>query len=98
MGRYRLRALVGAAFLLPLSAGAWAADLPEIPPYQPPVEVGHSWYLRGDIGMTNQSVGSLYNVLYDTRRRDQCLQELRVVAAVAASASATGTAITCAST
>ena len=66
MGRTRLSALVGAAFLLPLSAGAWAADLPEIPPpYQPPVEVGHSWYLRGDIGMTNQAVGSLYNVLDD---------------------------------
>ncbi len=67
MGRYRLRALVGAAFLLPLSAGAWAADLPEIPPpYQPQVEVGKTWYLRGDIGMTNYSVGSLYNVLYDS--------------------------------
>ena len=67
MGRTRLAALVGAAFLLPLSAGAWAADLPEIPPpYTPPVEIGHSWYLRGDIGMTNQSVGSLYNVLYDS--------------------------------
>ena len=66
MGRTRLAALVGAAFLLPLSAGAWAADLPEIPPpYTPPVEVGHSWYLRGDIGMTNQAVDSLYNVLYD---------------------------------
>ena len=67
MGRTRLSALVGAAFLLPLSAGAWAADLPEIPPpYQPPVEVGGSWYLRGDIGMTNQAVGSLYNALYDS--------------------------------
>ena len=66
MGRHRLSALVGAAFLLPLSAGAWAADLPEIPPYTPPVEVGHSWYLRGDIGMTNQAVGSLFNVLYDS--------------------------------
>ncbi len=67
MGRTRLAALVGAAFLLPLSAGAWAADLPEIPPpYTPPVQVGGSWYLRGDIGMTNQAVGSLYNVLYDT--------------------------------
>jgi opacity protein-like surface antigen len=66
MGRYSLAALVGAAFLLPLSAGAWAADLPEIPPaYSPPVEVGGSWYLRGDIGMTNQAVGSLYNALYD---------------------------------
>ncbi len=67
MDRTRLAALVGAACLLPLSAGAWAADLPEIPPpYQPPVEVGGSWYLRGDIGMTNQAVGSLYNVLYDS--------------------------------
>ena len=68
MGRTRLAALVGAAFLLPLSAGALAADLPEIPPpyTPPPVEVGHSWYLRGDIGMTNQDVGSLYNVLYDS--------------------------------
>lgn len=69
MGRNRLSALVGAAFLLPLSAGAWAADLPEIPPpaYQPPpVQIGGSWYLRGDIGMTNQAVGSLYNMLYDS--------------------------------
>ncbi len=67
MGRTRLTALVGAAFVLPLSAGAWAADLPEIPPYQQPqVEVGKTWYLRGDIGMTNYSVDSLYNVLYDS--------------------------------
>ena len=59
MGRHRLSALVGAAFLLPLSAGAWAADLPEIPPYAPPVQVGHSWYLRGDIGMAAQHFGGL---------------------------------------
>ena len=63
---HRLAALVGAALLLPLSAGAWAADLPETPPpYTPPVQFGGSWYLRGDIGMTNQSVGSLHNALYD---------------------------------
>ncbi len=67
MGRTRLSALVGAAFVLPLSAGAWAADLPEIPPaYQPPVEVGGSWYLRGDIGMANQSLGHLDNALFST--------------------------------
>ncbi len=61
MGRYRLSALVGAAFLLPLSAGAWAADLPEIPPpYQPPpIEVGHNWYLRGDIGLAGQHFDGL---------------------------------------
>ena len=57
---HRLAALVGAACLLPLSAGAWAADLPETPPpYTPPVQFGGSWYLRGDIGMTNQSVKDL---------------------------------------
>jgi opacity protein-like surface antigen len=67
MGRYRLAALVGAAFLLPLSAGAWAADLPEIPPYQPPpVEVGHNWYLRGDIGLAGQHFGGLEHPSFST--------------------------------
>ncbi len=68
MGRTRLAALVGAAFLLPLSAGAWAADLPEIPPpyTPPPVEVGHSWYLRGDIGMAGQHFGGLDHPSFST--------------------------------
>jgi opacity protein-like surface antigen len=30
------------------------------------IEEYGGWYLRGDIGMTNQMVGSLYNVLFDT--------------------------------
>lgn len=65
MGRTRLAALVGAAFLLPLSAGALAADLPEIPPpYQPPVAVGHNWYLRGDIGLAAQHFDGLDNALF----------------------------------
>ncbi len=66
MGRYSLAALVGVAFLLPLSAGAWAADIPEIPPYTPPVEVGHSWYLRGDIGMAGQHFDGLEHPSFST--------------------------------
>jgi opacity protein-like surface antigen len=45
-----------------LSTTAQAADLPI--PYVPYEFTG--WYLRGDIGMTNQRVKSLYNVLYNT--------------------------------
>jgi opacity protein-like surface antigen len=38
-----------------------AADLP-LPPAPPPVvEFAGGWYLRGDIGFTNQQVGSLFN-------------------------------------
>jgi len=44
----------GAASLL--SSMAHAADLPYAPPYAPPVEEFGGWYLRGDIGMTNQRV------------------------------------------
>jgi len=41
---------------------AQAADIPEPPP---PVVVVHGWYLRGDIGYSNQQVDSLDNALYD---------------------------------
>jgi opacity protein-like surface antigen len=47
-----------------------AADLgPIIPPmFPPPVQESFgNWYLRGDVGMTNQTVGELDNVLF--RRR-----------------------------
>jgi opacity protein-like surface antigen len=49
-------------------AGAQAADLPPImqPVAPPPVEFASGWYLRGDIGVSNQRVRSLHNVLYDT--------------------------------
>jgi opacity protein-like surface antigen len=48
------------------ATAANAADLP-LPPVQAPiVEEFGGWYLRGDIGMSNQRVNSLFNVLYDT--------------------------------
>jgi opacity protein-like surface antigen len=62
MGRSKIYALLlGATAIVPASA-AFAADIPEVPP---PVEFHGSWYLRGDIGFSNQHVGSLFNVLYD---------------------------------
>lgn len=52
-----------AIFALTASA-AHAADMP-IPVLQPVEEFG-GWYLRGDIGMSNQRVGNLDNALYAT--------------------------------
>jgi opacity protein-like surface antigen len=52
----------GAASLL--STAAFAADMPIAPPpmYAPPPAAEFSgWYLRGDIGMTNQQLKSLNN-------------------------------------
>jgi opacity protein-like surface antigen len=65
MGRVRVTMLAAAAALV--STAAAAADLPPImqPPMKAPVEEFAGWYLRGDIGVSNQEVGSLYNVLYD---------------------------------
>lgn len=51
------------------SVPAMAADLyePPIIEYEPqPVPVYGGWYLRGHIGMSNQRVGDLYNVLMDS--------------------------------
>src|SRR5205807_857843 len=63
MGNSRLLAAAATAALLAIPA-AHAADLPPLPPaYQPlPIQTS-GWYLRGDIGITNQSVGSLNNVV-----------------------------------
>jgi opacity protein-like surface antigen len=47
--------------------GARAADLP-LPPLAPPLieeYVASGWYLRGDIGMTNQDFKGLHQRLYD---------------------------------
>jgi opacity protein-like surface antigen len=55
----------GAAMLLSATAAA-AADLPPVPVYKAPMMVEQpygGWYLRGDIGMTNQQVKSLDNVV-----------------------------------
>ncbi len=55
----------GAASLSLMSTAALAADLPMPPPYiPPPVEDFGGWYLRGDIGFSNQSVKRLDNLLY----------------------------------
>jgi len=60
-------ALAGIAAILATTA-VKAADMPQMmPPPMPYYEdFGRGWYLRGDIGMSNQSVGSLFNVLYGT--------------------------------
>src|SRR5688572_11618458 len=56
--------MAAAAFAVP----AAAADLPPPPvmyrPAPPPVQEFSAWYLRGDIGMTNQEVKSIDNSLF----------------------------------
>jgi opacity protein-like surface antigen len=56
-------AVAGITVLFATAAGA--ADLPD---YEPgvPFHAAGGWYLRGDIGMSNQRVDSLFNALYDT--------------------------------
>jgi opacity protein-like surface antigen len=62
MGSFKHYALAG-ILALAASTTAHAADLLSAPPPMPyapiPVEVGGGWYLRGDIGMTNQNVDKL---------------------------------------
>lgn len=58
----KVASVVGALGLF--ASVAHAADLPQLPPvYLPQVEEfsASGWYLRGDIGMSNQGVKSLYN-------------------------------------
>jgi opacity protein-like surface antigen len=61
MQSLRNLALAGAAALVLMSAAARGADLPVPPPMfaAPVVQDYGAWYLRGDIGITNQSVKSL---------------------------------------
>jgi opacity protein-like surface antigen len=57
---------MAASALALMSSAAMAADLPIAPPpmyVPPPVDFG-GWYLRGDIGFSNQQVKSLDNALY----------------------------------
>jgi opacity protein-like surface antigen len=65
----KVAALAGMAtvFAAVAQSGARAADMPypPLPPVEVPViEEFGGWYLRGDIGMTNQSFRSLYHPLY----------------------------------
>jgi len=57
--RLRILALSVTASIATVN-GARSADLPLAPP---PIETS-GWYLRGDIGFTNQSVGSIFNANY----------------------------------
>lgn len=63
-------ALTGAA-LLTTGSATLAADLPAPPPvYEPappPVAIGGGWYLRGDVGVTQQHLKDLTNVDLDAR-------------------------------
>jgi opacity protein-like surface antigen len=63
-----VKVLVIAGAATALTSAARAADMPELlPPKLIAVEdFGSGWYLRGDIGMSNQKVDSLFNVLYDS--------------------------------
>jgi opacity protein-like surface antigen len=65
-------AFAGAAALLTTAASA--ADLPDYAPEAPMYEAA-GWYLRGDIGMSNQRVDSLFNVLYDTATSVRTVQK-----------------------
>ena len=63
-----LKKLIAAGAATVMSAAAFAADLPPPPPMYvpPPVEDFGGWYLRGDIGFSNQQVKKLDNALYYT--------------------------------
>jgi opacity protein-like surface antigen len=62
----KVSSLAGAVALFATAANA--ADMPGLPPvYMPPIDeyVVSGWYLRGDIGMTNQRFKGLHQRLYD---------------------------------
>jgi opacity protein-like surface antigen len=63
MGSLKSLALAGAAVIVSMPA-VQAADLPPIIQRAPPLvteEFTGGWYLRGDIGFSNEDVGSLFN-------------------------------------
>ena len=63
MGSVKFMVAAATAAIL-LAPAARAADMPyPLPP--PPAPEFSGWYLRGDVGMTNQQVGHLFNVLYN---------------------------------
>ena len=62
MSNANIKRLTIAAVLALASTTTYAADL-SVPIMPQPVEVS-GWYLRGDIGFSNQNVGSLFNSNY----------------------------------
>jgi opacity protein-like surface antigen len=65
MRSFKIFALAAAASAVLATGHARAADMPPLLPPPPMIEEYGGWYLRGDIGMTNQLVGRLDNVLFD---------------------------------
>jgi opacity protein-like surface antigen len=63
MCRVRVILLAGAAAIV--STSALAADMPPVMYPAPPIEAFGGWYLRGDIGMSNQRVKNIHNILMD---------------------------------
>lgn len=64
------RIAIAAGAIVISATGAIAADIIE-PVYEPAPVVAGGWYLRGDIGMSNQQLhGDLYNVLMDSADTD----------------------------
>jgi len=62
----RVHSFIAAGTISLLSTAAFAADMPIMPPpayAPPPVEDFGGWYLRGDVGFSNQRVSHLNNVL-----------------------------------
>jgi opacity protein-like surface antigen len=57
MSSVRILALAGAAAAM--GTAAFAADFPPALPLPQPVPVDSGWYLRGDIGITNQQMSNL---------------------------------------
>ncbi len=57
--------IAGIAATAAMAATAKAADMPMVVKAPVVVETFSGWYLRGDIGMTNQNVSSITNVLFD---------------------------------
>src|SRR5450631_1710895 len=62
MSSFKKFAMASAAAGLAITA-ANAADLPLAPVPIAVIQDFSGWYLRGDVGMTNQTVGSLANVV-----------------------------------
>src|SRR5207237_9526751 len=61
-----VKPLIAAGAAILMSSAAFAADMPIAPPPMyapPPVEDFGGWYLRGDIGFSNQRVSRLNNAL-----------------------------------
>lgn len=55
-----VKTMVAAGAVSLLSGAAFAADMPMPPPYMPPVQEFGGWYLRGDIGFSNQQVKDVH--------------------------------------